>query len=151
MQKQQFWESSYGGDYDPAFVIPLVREWFTVSRPKKLFWVNSYHIVQSLRKSHALFYQWGTHLPGLDSCPVSSSGGQRQRSNSQVFPLTTLHIAKWIYLCYLSSFPSIFLIRLFFHPLLSPISRNTHLYHWWHRACENGWNYLIVGQFHLYV
>ena len=63
----------------------------------------------------------------------------------------SIHIAKWIYLCYLSSFPSIFLIRLFFHPLLSPISRYTHLYHWWHPACENGWNYLIVGQFHLYV
>ena len=67
------------------------------------------------------------------------------------FPSQLYILLSGIHLYYLSSFPSVFLIRLFLHPLLSPISPRTHLYHWWHHATENGWNYLTVGPFHCHV
>ena len=67
------------------------------------------------------------------------------------FPSQLSILLSGIYLYCLSSFPSVFLIRLFLYPLLFPISPCTHLYHWWHPASENGWNYLIVGPFHFHV
>ena len=138
VQKQQLWESGCGGDYDPTFIIPPVREWFIISRPKKWFWVNTSPTLSSHWENHRHHFTRGTHLPGLDSCPVSSPGGQRQRSESQVFPLTTLHIAKWDLSLLFVIISHCLFVRIFLHPLLSSISPCTHLYHWWHPDSENG-------------
>ena len=117
MQRQQLWERGCGGHPDPAFIPPQWEEWFTILRPKTGFWVNSRHIVQSLRKSQVPILPMRTHLSGLDSYPVSSPGSQRQIWHSDL-PLPTLLVVQRDLSPLLSSFPSIFLTRLLLHPLL---------------------------------
>lgn len=156
VQRQQLWESGCGGHPDPAFIPPQWEEWFTISRPRTGFWVNTHHIVQSLRKSQAPIFPMRTHLPGLDSCPVSSPGSQRQIWHSDL-PLPTLLVAQWELSPLMSSFPASFLSG--FSSILSwappPLGALTHLS--LHSSlslmtsCQwKGSNCLAVGPFHFY-
>ena len=114
---KQLWDSSCGGHPDPTFILLQWEEWFIISRPKIGFWVNTCHIVQSLRKSQAPI------LPVRD--PPSSVGQLPYAITWQPETNLTLrspppHSA----CCAVGSLSidviisSIFLIRLLLHPLL---------------------------------
>ena len=142
VQRQQLWESGCGGHPDPAFIPPQWEEWFTISRPRTGFWVNTHHIVQSLRKSQAPIFPMRTHLPGWTAVPCHHLAA-RDKSDTQISPspLCLLHSGNSLHWChhfqhlsYQASPPSsLGHPHLLVHSTTSPCIL---LYHWWHLASE---------------
>ena len=153
---KQLWDSSCGGHPDPTFILLQWEEWFIISRPKIGFWVNTCHIVQSLRKSQAPI------LPVRD--PPSSVGQLPYAITWQPETNLTLRSPPPHSACCAVGSLSIVIISQHLsyqasppsspgHPHLSvhsPTSPHILLYHWWHPTSENGSNYLVVGPFHFY-
>ena len=87
VQRQQLWESGCGGHPDPAFIPPQWEEWFTISRPRTGFWVNTHHIVQSLRKSQAPMLPMRGPRCKFEQRSLCHYLAARNRDMTQSFPM----------------------------------------------------------------